>query len=156
MQAAFARITALPPPAARAFVFAGLYRTRARRATDARKAAVMQGVIGQPLFADVLPDLVFRPFEQGADLVQAVGAIPLHGGRQRAAGRLAPSDARHPSVAAGDGAAERFDLADAATALSLVGTVAESIDAVLAHPALQVGGLGIVVGQGSAVALLQP
>src|ERR1700722_2076612 len=117
MQAAPTRIAALPPPAPRALVLARLYRTRAGRATNARKAAVMQGVIRQPLLADVVPDLVFRPFEQGAHLVQAISAIPLHGSGQGTAGRLAPPDARHPRSAAGDGAAEGFHLADATTPL---------------------------------------
>ena len=154
MQAALARIAAFPPPAARAFVFARLHRARAGRATDARKAAVMQGVVGQPLLADVLPDLVFRPFEQRAHLVQAVFAVPFHGRRQRAAGRLSPPDAGDPGAAAGDGAAEGFHLADPAAAAALVQTVAEAVDAVLAHPALQVRGLGVVDGQGPPIALL--
>src|SRR5580704_19641623 len=141
MQAALARIGALPPPAAGAFVLAGLYRTRAGRATNARKAAVMQRVVGQPLFADVLPDLVFRPLEQRTYLVKAIFAVPFHGRRLSAAGRLSTPDAGNPGAAAGDGAAEGLHLAHTATSATLIEAVAEPVDAVLTHPALQFSGL---------------
>src|SRR6202167_1337514 len=129
MQSALERITALPPPSPCAFILPGLHRTCTRRAADARKAAVMQGVVGQPLLADVLPDFVFRPFEQWTHLVQAVLAVPFHGRRQRPAGRLPAPDAGYPGGAAGDCAAERLHLADAATSTALIEAVAKSVDA---------------------------
>src|SRR3984957_7738360 len=156
MQAALAGFAALPPPAARADVLAGLHCTRARGAADARKAAVMQCVVRQALFADVVPHLVLRPFEQRTHLVKTIFAVPFHGRRQRPAGRLTPPDARNPGAAARDGAAERLPFARPAASETLLETVAEPVDAVLSDPAFQFHGLGIVDGQGAAVALLYP
>src|ERR1700722_6207657 len=142
MQAALAGFAALPPPAARADVLAGLHCTRARGAADARKAAVMQCVVRQALSADVVPHLVLRPFEQRTHLVKTIFAVPFHGRRQRPAGRLTPPNARNPGAAACDGAAERLHFAHPAAPATLIETVAESVDAVLADPALQFPGFG--------------
>src|SRR5882724_3745250 len=59
-------------------------------------------------------------------------------------------------AAAGDGAAKRLHLANAATPVALFETVAEPVDAVLPDPVLQIRSLGIVDGQGPPVALLYP
>src|SRR6185503_6621121 len=47
LQAALARIRVFPPPAAGARIRAGLDRTRARCAADARVAAIVQSVVRQ-------------------------------------------------------------------------------------------------------------
>src|SRR6202789_1762232 len=114
----------------------------------------MQGVVGQPLPANVLPYLVFRPLEQRTHLVQTVYAIPFHGSRQSTAGGLPPSNAGDPGIAARDGTAEWLHFADLAAAAALNQTVTEPVDPVLAHPALQFLALGIVNLQGPPVALL--
>src|SRR5882672_3488542 len=155
MQPALAGVIALPPPASRALIFTRLHRARAGRASDAWKAAVVQGVVGQPLLADVFPYLVFRPFQQGTHLVQAVLAVPFHRRCQRAAGRLPAPDSGDPGAAARDRAPKRFHLANAATSAALLETGAKPIDAVLTHPALQSRSIGVIDGQGTAVALLQ-
>src|SRR5580658_635296 len=124
MQTALPRIAALPPPPSCALIFPGLDSACARCAADARKAAVMQRVVGQPLLADVLPDLVVRPFEQRAHLVQAVFAVPFHRRRQGAARRLPAPDAGDPGAAAQDGTAERLHFASAAASVALFEAVA--------------------------------
>src|SRR5689334_4950830 len=76
MQSALLRIRILPPPAPGAAVCARLHRARARRATDAGIALVVQRVVRQLARADVGPDLFVRPVEDGTDLDDAaVGLI---------------------------------------------------------------------------------
>jgi len=64
---------------------------------------------------------------------------------------LAAADAGDPGAAAGHGAAERLHLADRATAAALLETVAKTVDAVLAHPFLHVGGIRVIHAQRAAV-----
>src|ERR1700692_229809 len=88
--------------------------------------------------------------------MQTIFGVPFHPRRQRATRRLPPPDAGDPGGAAGNGAAERFDLANGAAAATLIETVPKAVDAVLADPALQFCGLGVVDRQGPPVALLYP
>src|ERR1700674_5426204 len=154
MQAAFARLAALPPPPSRTLVIAGLHRARARRAPNAGETLVMQCIVGQSLPADVLPDFLFSPLEQRADLVQAVFAIPCHGRRHGTPRRLGAPDAGDPGAATGDSASERFHFANGATSATLIDSISKSVDAVRVHPTLQIGRFGIVDAQGASVALL--
>src|ERR1019366_10157928 len=130
MQTAFARIRSFPPPAAGALILAGLHRSGARCAADARKAAVVQAVVRQALLANIVPDFGLGPIEQGTDLVQAIFAVPFHRCGECAAGRLTPPDACYPSATTGHGAAKRLDFADGTTAAALLETVAKAVDAV--------------------------
>src|SRR5256886_9764705 len=61
MQSAFARLRLLPPPAPGTATLAGLNRTRARRAADAGKLAIVQTIVRQLPRADVLPHLGLGP-----------------------------------------------------------------------------------------------
>src|SRR5882724_9292789 len=114
MQAALARLAALPPPAARTLVIAGLHGAGAGCAADAGETLVMQRVVRQSLAANVLPNFFFGPLEQRTDFVQAIFAVPGHGRGHGAAGRLAAPDAGDPGVPAGDGAPKRFHFANRA------------------------------------------
>src|SRR5215813_875936 len=114
MQAAFARLGALPPPAAGAPALTRLDGACAGCAAYARELAIVQRVVGQALHADVLPDFRFAPIEKRADLVQTVLGIPLDRLTVGAPGRLLAAHARDPGRKAGDGAPEGLHLAYAA------------------------------------------
>src|ERR1700722_16295033 len=154
VQSALTGIGAFPPPSPGALIVAGLYRTGAGCAADAREAAVVQGVVRQPLLANVIPNFRFRPIEQRTHLVQPILAVPFHRGSECPAGGLAAPDAGDPCTAAGDPAAGGAHFAHGTAAAALVQTVTKSIDAVLVDPAFHFSRIGIVDPQRPAVASL--
>jgi len=60
-ESAFARLGLFPPPAPGTMTLTGLDRTRARRAADAGKLAIVQRIVREPVQADVLPHLLVGP-----------------------------------------------------------------------------------------------
>jgi len=73
----------------------------------------VQRIVRKLVLADVLPHLRFAPIEQRADLVEAVGGVPLLDLSVGAPGRLLAPHARDPRRKAGDRAPEGLHLADA-------------------------------------------
>src|SRR5579885_2931624 len=65
---AFLRRTGFPPPPAGAGVLAFANGARARSASNRLVALVVEGVIGNVVGADVIPDLVFGPIRQRREL----------------------------------------------------------------------------------------
>src|SRR5690606_11449414 len=130
LQAAFARLGILPPPAARARICARLHCPGARRAADAGIAFVVQGVLRKVTSLDIRPHVGFGPFQHGADLPQPVTLVPSHRLAERAFRRLFATHARHPGFVARYGALEGLDLADAAAGLAFIGAEVETVDAI--------------------------
>jgi len=97
----------------------------------------VQRIVRQVACTDVLPDLLFRPIEKRADLVQAVFGVPFHRLRQGAGGRLFAAHACHPRSISRDRALERLHLADTAARLTRLEAVVEAIDALRRHEALE-------------------
>src|SRR6478736_7384923 len=156
LQAAFLGIRILPPPAAGAAVGARLHGTRAGCTADAGVALVMQRVVRQLARADVIPDVVVGPVEDGADLGDAaIGRVHFHRLRQRARDRLFMPHAGDPCAGTGDGTAEGLDLADVAAALAVLDAVEETVDAVPRHPGFDGLRLGVVDLDAPLVAPLQ-
>src|SRR6185312_9858956 len=129
MQAALTGLWLFPPPAARTAAFAWLNRACARLAADAGILTIVQRIVRQLACADVLPDLLFGPIQDGTDLVEAVVGVPFHRLRLRTRGRLLMAQAGDPGLVAGDSPLERLYLADTAAGHPGFEAVVEGIDA---------------------------
>src|SRR3984957_11094776 len=136
MQAAFARIRVLPPPAAGAVVLSGLGGAGTRRTADARIAAIVQRAVVQLVAVYVAPDVGLRPVQQRADLRQAGLLVLVDRLRCGALLGLFVPHARHPGAVSTHGPDERLDLADLAAADALAQAVVKTVDPVLAHVTL--------------------
>src|SRR6266545_8354467 len=118
-------------------MLAGRDRAGARRAADRRVALVVERVDGNAVLVGVGAHLVHRPARERVDLGDAaVRAIDLDLGRRRPRDRLIVAEAGHPRVEAGERAAERLDLADAAALVPVVERVAEAVEALDAEQLL--------------------
>jgi hypothetical protein len=78
MQSAFAVIGILPPPSSRADILAGLHGACTRFAADAGVALVVKLVIGYAMLMDIVPHLLFGPFDEGIHLDESVHVVPFH------------------------------------------------------------------------------
>src|SRR3546814_426930 len=78
MQATFFFTFILPPPPAGAKILPLAHCPRAGSATDTGKSLVMQWVIWYLVLFYIVPNLVFRPMEDGMELNQVVAPIPFN------------------------------------------------------------------------------
>ena len=121
----------------------GQHRAGAGFAADADEAALVQRVVGQLQHADVAPDLGAGHLRQRVELAEGVvrggeGGIDLqHRHLAARAGALVAALAGGPGAHAGQFAAQRFDLADAAA--FAVAILVEAEQALLAHQRFQAG-----------------
>src|SRR5919198_216187 len=106
-------------PASGALVLTGSDGPRAGNAADRRVAAVVQRVIGDLVDVDVGLDALRVPVDERLDLPDGVALRPLHLLGIGAGLALLAADARDPGVVLGQGALERLDLADVATAVGV-------------------------------------
>src|SRR6187399_935766 len=106
MQTAFRLVAARPTALA-----AGPGR-RAVCTADRSVSALVELVDGEVARLDVRPDVVVRPVGERARLPDLVPFVPAELRRPRARRRLVATDAGDPAVEAGEGGAERPDLAD--------------------------------------------
>ena len=100
-------------------------------AADRRVAAVVQRVVGHVVGADVVPHVLLGPVGQRIELGHAVGRVVFLHGQLGAGARLGAALAGDPGLLAGQGAAQRLDLADAAAFLAHLDAVVEGVQAVL-------------------------
>src|SRR5207344_3399578 len=110
VQPALLGLGVLPPPAARPQVLAGSGWARARGATDAAEAAVVQRVVEHVAAAQITTDLAFAPFGQRIELPQAGSGLELPDRQVRARHRLRAPQAGDPGVLSSQGACERLHL----------------------------------------------
>src|SRR5579859_3302123 len=99
VDAALLHLALLPPPPSRALVLARLRRSRAGGAADRRVAALVEGVVGHLVLADIRPHLVRRPRRERRHLGDS--AMLVIGGDHRSGGagrHLGPADAGDPRV----------------------------------------------------------
>src|SRR5262252_2316486 len=128
VQAALLDVGLLPPPAAGPLVLAGLDGPGAGRAPDGRVAALIEGVVVEPVLPDVCPDLVPAPGDERRDLGDAaMGGVGLHDRRAPAAGGLVPPQPGHPGVESLQRPAQRPHLADLAAPLAVLDRPAEEV-----------------------------
>src|SRR4029077_6000106 len=155
MQATFAGLRSLPPPAAGTAALAGLNRAGARGTADARKLAIVQAIVRQPAGADILPHLRFGPVEERTDLVQAMLRVPLQRLAVRAGRGLLAAHAGDPGREARDGALEGLHLAHAAALEARLEAVIEAIHTLLRNQPLERPGVRVDDADGALVAALQ-
>src|SRR5580658_2712724 len=133
MQAAFALLGLLPPPAAGTMILAGHDGPGAGGAADAGITLLVKAVEGQLARAYVGPDLVLGPIQQRADFLQAVLGVPLDGMALGAGLGLLATHTGDPGVVAAHELAERHHLAHAAAGAARLGAVEEAVDALTRH-----------------------
>src|SRR5205085_9272312 len=133
VDAALLRRVRLPPPATRAAGLALADRAGARRAADRRVALRVEGMHRQAALADVVPDLLLRPFGEGVQLHdRAVVVVDLDLADVRPRRPLVAAQAGDPRVEPGEVPRQRKHLAHLAAEQPLVDGVAEQIRTVLA------------------------
>src|SRR5260370_40675048 len=139
MEAAFLRgRVLLPPPSPCAQVLARLDRTRARRAADAGKALVVEGVVRHGVVPDVAPDPVPAPVGERVQLEDAaVIGVDLNLPDPATCHGLFAPEPRDPRVEAGAGAAARVHLSAAAAKPPVLGAPGEVVNAAVADHGLQ-------------------
>src|SRR6266850_2426033 len=133
VQAALLGLGLLPPPAACAEIFAGLYRARAGRAADRAVALVVEPVVGNAVLAEVVPHLVLAPRCERIEFLQAVRGVVLALGQLRPFSRMPAALPGNPGPLAGERPLERLDLADLAAALAQLDALIKCIAAVGTH-----------------------
>src|SRR5262249_40753656 len=112
MQAALGLIAA--PPSAGPFVLVLSDWLSAMGATDARIAAVMKRVVGEPVSDDIPPNVSPAPANEGIDLDPIPLAVPFDNFGEGAMGRLLAANRRHPCVKPFEGQLKWFELPEAA------------------------------------------
>ena len=75
MEAALFLIGLLPPPAAGADVFTGLYRAGAGLAANGGIATIMECVVRHSVATEVMPDIIFRPIGERIEFLHAVRGV---------------------------------------------------------------------------------
>src|SRR5262249_53728422 len=97
VQAALLLRRAAPAPGA--LILAKHHRSRARPATDARKALIVQRVVRNVMVRNQFPDVFLGPIGQRADLHQSELLVPAHDRNARTiAGSLVATNAAHPGA----------------------------------------------------------
>src|SRR5690606_15004839 len=89
-------------PPHRPFIFAEEYGPRARPATNARIALVVQRIIRNVVLDNELPNFLLCPIRQRADLYQLKLLIPAHNGSLGPVGTLVAANCARPSVHTAD------------------------------------------------------
>src|SRR5476651_2599523 len=108
MQTAFLAARLLPPPASCPDIFARRHRASAGFATDARKAAVVERVVGDAEDVDIGPDFLLPPVGERTEFFQAVRGVVLLQRQARAGEALSAPQARDPGAFACEGPAQRL------------------------------------------------
>src|ERR1700732_2585132 len=155
LQAAFARLGLLPPPAAGAAALTRLNGACAGRAADTRELAIVQRIVRQPMQPDVLPYLFLAPLEQRTELVQAVFRVPFDRVPAGAVRGLLAPHAGDPGGEAGNRPAEGLHLANAAALEARLEAAVEAVHALARHQPLERYGIGVDEADAALVAALQ-
>src|SRR5438874_1387463 len=103
-----------PPPAPRPAVLAQArvrHRHGAVSASDRRVSSLVELVVWDIVLPHVVPYPLAVPGSQRADLEHLVMPVPAHQLDPAPGAALAPSDGADPDVGAGEGLAQRRDLA---------------------------------------------
>ena len=111
----------------------------------------MQDVVGHEIVAHEAVDLLPRPVGERVQLDQAALRVERGERRRGAVGRLAGPQPGEPAARAGERAAERLDLAEAAAGLPGGDRAPEAVDALGPHEFLRGRALGRVGGDPDAV-----
>ena len=98
VQSALPVVGRLPPPSSGADVLAGLHGAGAWLAAYAGETFVVQLVVGHMVFADIVPDVFFRPVDERIHLQLMMHLVPLHSLHVLAGDTLAAAQSAHPYV----------------------------------------------------------
>src|SRR6266498_1269609 len=143
VDAALLRRVGLPPPPPGSVGLAQLDGAGAWGATDGRESLVVQGVVGDLVHPDVVPDLFFRPVRQWIHLDDAtVVVVQLQLADVGAGGPLLAPDTRDPRVHAAQVSVQWEDLSAPATEETKGHARVHQVRAVALNHLLDLGGIG--------------
>ena len=143
VQAALLGRIPLPPPPSRPLVLAGAGGPGAGGAADRGVAAGVEGVAGEVVGADVVPDVLIGPARERGHLGDAAVRLVAGDHRGVAAGRgLTAAQPGDPGVVAGQGAGQRPRLAHVAAEVAQLRREVEEVGAVLSGHRSDLAGLG--------------
>src|ERR1700720_3466190 len=100
-------------------------------ATNAGVTAFMQHVVRDVMLANILPDLLRTPVDDGINLHQLKFFVPLHFPCARPRRGLVATDARDPSAQFAELSPERLDLAKIAALIRLPFPECRTVDSFL-------------------------
>ena len=109
MQATFAMVRRLPPPATGAHILTWLNSTGTWLTTYAWVSAVMQLIIRHTVFLDIIPHLLFRPRDEGIHLDELVHLVPLYNLHILTGNALFTTQATYPYIKTLKGHVEKLN-----------------------------------------------
>ncbi|CAK7255183.1 exported protein of unknown function [Shinella sp. WSC3-e] len=154
MQAAFALLVVLPPPAAGALGLAGLDGARTGFAADRGIAAPVHRVHRNRIVGDIGLDALDVPVGQRIDLDQAAFGVELRERRVGTVAGLAAAKAGDPEGCPFECARKRLQLAHAATGVARLDALVEAVEAVLRGIGVDIVLAGMITRDGDAVLVL--
>ena len=114
MQATFAMVRRLPPPATGAHILTWLNSTGTWPTTYAWVSAVMQLIIRHTVHLYIIPHLLFRPRDEGIHLDELVHLVPLYNLHILTGNALFTTQATYPYIKTLKGTLEGFELTNLA------------------------------------------
>src|SRR5262249_1873483 len=133
MQTAFFRTGAFPPPAAGPNGLSGRNRARAGGATDARIAAVVQGVIRHLACANIGPDFLSAPVGERVEFQEPVFSVIGLDRKIVAGNGLRAPQSGDPRPLSGERPAQRLALSHCTAGPAQPDARAESVHTVIVH-----------------------
>ena len=77
METAFFFTIVFPPPSSRTEILTGPHRPGTGRTADAHKSFIMQGIVGDIVLIDIIPDYCGIPMQQRVVFDHLVDAVPF-------------------------------------------------------------------------------
>ena len=128
MQSALSVIGVFPPPSSRADILAGFHGACTGLAADAGITFVVKLVIRNAMLMDIVPHLLFGPFDERVHLDESVYVVPFHEVHVLAGHALLSSQSAHPHVESLHSSVQGLQLTDLTTAMTALHRVVEQVD----------------------------
>ena len=123
----------LPPPATGAHILTWLNSTGTWLTTYAWVSTIMQLIIRNTVFLDIIPHLLFRPRDEGIHLDELVHLVPLYNLHILTGNALFTTQATYPYIKTLKGTLEGFELTNLAATVTALNTIIEKVNTLFTH-----------------------